>query len=131
MSGKLFPMEHLIRCREDVVAARNLLANVWTSYGYQISELVLTLDEPGRDASGRQRRKIHAWFDELAHHTGHTPPEMKDWLLWEFLEPVEVDVRGKVHVRRRSWTELSKDEASTLMDRIQAWAATELGVELV
>ncbi len=48
----------------------------------------------------------------------------------ELLSQVEIEIAGKRRTRRRSWTELSKDEAQIFMDRVQTWAADNLGVIL-
>lgn len=130
MSGSLFPLQVPLRSKEDYQAARNLVANVWQSYGNQYPELTLIIDEPHRTASDKQRKQSHVWFDEIANETGHTAAEVKDFLMSELLSPVEIEIAGKRRTRRRSWTELSKDEAQIFMDRVQTWAADNLGVIL-
>lgn len=130
MAGRLFPMQVPLRELEDYQYARNLLAKVWQSYGKLYQELTMIIDEPHRSASDKQRKQSHVWFDEIANETGHTAAEVKEFLMSELLSPVEIEIAGKRRTRRRSWTELSKEDAQVFMDRVQTWAAEELGVIL-
>lgn len=130
MDRRLFPLQMPLRSKEDYQAARNMIANVWQSYGSMYPELTLIIDEPHRTASDRQRKQSHVWFDEIANETGHTAAEVKEFLMSELLSPVEIEIAGKRRTRRRSWTELSREEAQVFMDRVQTWAADNLGVIL-
>lgn len=119
-----FPMQQRLGSRNQYQYAINLLKVLYQDF--RDVPLVLTIREPFDQYSDDQRKKFHAWMHELAEHTGHTDAEMKSYVMTEFVPPAIV--RGKEVVR--SFTELTKGDVSDLMNRVQAWAQTDLDLWL-
>lgn len=131
MSGNLFPMQVPLRSKDDYIYARNLLASVFSSYHDQEGDLIMIVDRPFRAPSDKQRKGLHAWFGEIASHTGHTLAEIKGYCMATFASPRIVELGGKQAEVVPSFTDLTKDEVTELMARVQAWASLDLGVNLV
>ena len=63
-------------------------------------------------------------------HTGYSAEEIHDYLKERFLTPKIVEINGAV-VRRYSTKNLTAAEMSDFMAKIEAWAASELGLMLI
>lgn len=70
------------------------------------------------------------WLGIIANETGNTATDIHEWCKGEFLPPVFVEVNGKVREARRSTTDLNTADMTTYLDRINAWAASDLGIIL-
>jgi hypothetical protein len=98
-----------------------LLKNV-SALGIEVS---VTLVKARRNLD--QNALIHAYFDLLARHTGHTADEVKAYLKQQFLPFVKEGKLGPIH---KGTSELSIGEMAEFITQVQAWAVTELGVIL-
>ena len=80
-----------------------------------------------------QNALMWKWIHEVAHHvsehTGHTEDEIHDFFKQQFLPPKIVEIGGKVSTYRTTTT-LKTKEMSEYMDKIYAWATSELGLML-
>lgn len=74
-----------------------------------------------------QNALVHAYFDLIARHTGHSPEEIKVYLKRQFLPVVK---ETKLGVITKGTAELSIGEMAEFITQIQAWAVSELGVVL-
>lgn len=70
------------------------------------------------------------WCTIIANDTGNTPNDIHEYLKGEFLPPVFVTVNGKSRECRRSTTDLNTADMTNYLNRIEAWAATDLGLLL-
>lgn len=70
------------------------------------------------------------WLGIIAKDTGHDADEIHEFCKQKFLEPIFVDINGEVHEARRTTTKLKVDEMSAYMNRVYAWATSELGILL-
>lgn len=77
-----------------------------------------------------QRGLLHKWIGIIADHTGHSPAETKEILKDMFLVKVERELAGQKRMVSPSTEDLSTGDYSQLMDQIQAFASTELGLFL-
>lgn len=77
-----------------------------------------------------QRGLLHKWIGIIADHTGYSPSETKEILKEMFLVKVDREFAGETRMVFPSTENLSKSDYSMLMDRIQAFASTELGMVL-
>ena len=66
----------------------------------------------------------------LAKETGHSADELHEVAKLKFLLPTFVEIDGEVHEIRRSTTKLNIAEMAEYLTQFQAWAATDLGVNL-
>ncbi len=73
---------------------------------------------------------FHAWMAILGDHTGYSLEDMKVLMKEQFLTPRMVSFRGMNRLLYPSTAELKSAEFTAFMDKIQAWAATDLGVTL-
>lgn len=77
-----------------------------------------------------QNDLAHVWFHEIATFTGHTPEETKQFMSDMFIRPRVVSVAGHSRLVKPGTSALNKEEMTAFLDRIEAWAATELGLTL-
>jgi hypothetical protein len=91
-------------------------------------ELVLRLHKSRRSKS--QNARYWAIIGVIAADTGHTAEELHEYCKREFLGLEVVHIFGKEHERTRSTTGMNTKEFSDYCERVEAWAVSELGVEL-
>ena len=70
------------------------------------------------------------WLGIIAAETGHDADEIHEFCKLKFLPPVFVEIKGEVREARRTTTKLKVDEMSNYMNRVYAWATSELGMVL-
>ena len=70
------------------------------------------------------------WMDKIADETGHTKDELHEAVARMFLPLKSLDLGGEERFVAQTTTKLSVTKMSEYMDRIHAWAATDLGVHL-
>lgn len=84
------------------------------------------------DRAGRrtldQNARFHAVVERIAHETGNTPALVKEALKAEFGPRQEVVLAGQQRSVPKPSSAYSEQEMSDMIDRIEAWAATELGI---
>ncbi|MDY0242189.1 MAG: recombination protein NinB [Rhodospirillaceae bacterium] len=77
-----------------------------------------------------QNALIHSWFGLIASETGNDPDDVKEALKAKFLPARLVDIDGESIEVRRSTAKLNTVEMAEFCNRMQAWAASELGIQL-
>jgi len=77
-----------------------------------------------------QNSLMWKWLTMIADETGNSANDVHEWCKNEFLPPVFVTVNGKTHKCRRSTTDLNTADMTLYLDRINAWAGSELGILL-
>lgn len=77
-----------------------------------------------------QNALIHSWFTLIARETGNDMDDVKEALKAKFLPPRFVEIDGETIETRRSTAKLDTKEMSEFCNRLQAWAAAELGIVL-
>jgi hypothetical protein len=75
-----------------------------------------------------QNDRFHALIGEIADATGNSPRWMKEWVKREFGPVVTVEIDGKVHEMPKPSSDYDVAEMSQVMERLEAWAASELGM---
>lgn len=83
-----------------------------------------------RSRSLEQNALYWKWLGIIAKDTGHDSEEIHEFCKQKFLEPIFVEINGEVHEARRTTTKLKVDEMSSYMNRVYAWATSELGILL-
>lgn len=78
--------------------------------------------------SGDQNRLLWAIYTGIADATGHTPEEVHEAMKALFLPPRTIALRDKQITAPGSTAVLDVAEFSDYVERVQAWARTELGV---
>lgn len=86
--------------------------------------------QPPKKRTLSQNDLLHLWFHEIATFTGHSADETKEFLKDMFIKPKVVEVAGKSRLIRPGTSALSKEEMSVFLDRVEAWASTDLGLQL-
>lgn len=77
-----------------------------------------------------QNALFHKWVDQIACHTGHTNEETKDQLKFMFLPPTSITEFKGVITEHRHTSMLDKAEMGLFMDRVSAFAHSDLRVRL-
>ena len=75
-----------------------------------------------------QNDRFHAIIAAVANQTGNDPSSLKAWAKSEFGPRVSVDLGDRIVSVPKSSADYTVEEMSTVMDRFEAWAASELGV---
>lgn len=78
--------------------------------------------------SSEQNAYLWVLYTAIAKSTGHTPEEIHKALKRKFLPPVIVTIGDEEIAVPGSTTKLEPPEFSDYIERVQAWAASELGV---
>ncbi len=86
--------------------------------------------QPPKKRTNDQNSIFHAWCNVLANETGHTQEEIKTYLKDMFLPAKIVSVGAKSRMIRPGTSTLDTSQMGTLLDRIEVWAATDLGITL-
>jgi len=94
-----------------------------------IKPWTVTVDPHRKKRSLGQNNLYHEWVGIIANHTGHSHDEVHEWCKEEFLPPRAVVIDGKTR-EYRSTTGLSTGEMATYMDRVSAFAGSDLGLFL-
>ena len=71
------------------------------------------------------------WVEALCEFSGHTKDEIHDCLRASFLPTREIELGDETHHVKPSTTALSTAEFAQYMDKIEGWAASELGLVLM
>ena len=77
-----------------------------------------------------QNALLHKWLGIIASETGNDLDDIKDIMKQRFLPPIFVDVGGEEFETRRSTAKLTTVEMSEFMERILAFASSDLGIIL-
>lgn len=91
--------------------------------------IVWTVEELKKKRSLSQNALYQKWAEIIADHTGHSHDEIKDILKRKFLTPKVVEING-VKYEIYTTTTLSTGEMAKYMKKIDAFAATDLGLYL-
>lgn len=93
----------------------------------------ITIEPYRKKRSLSQLRLMWLWISEVAEHvrehTGMDSEDVHAFLKEKFLPPRIIEIAGEA-VEYRTTTKLTTAEMSEYMDRIYAWATTELGLLL-
>ena len=93
----------------------------------------ITIEPYRKKRSLSQLRLMWLWIGEVAEHvrehTGMDSEDVHAFLKEKFLPPRIIEIAGEA-VEYRTTTKLTTAEMSEYMDRIYAWATTELGLLL-
>lgn len=89
----------------------------------------ITVAPNARKRSLDQNALYHKWCGIIAAETGHSHDEIHEWCKGQFLEPRIVEFRGEV-MEIRTTTNLTTAQMSDFMNRVYAWATSELGLLL-
>jgi hypothetical protein len=98
--------------------------------------LVVTIEEEFNQRTIAQNRRLHAIIGQIADQAVvngrlYTPGEWKEQIRRKFIGTTEIELPDGTCIEVGiSTTTLSVDEFQTLMDKVEAWAATDLGLEL-
>jgi hypothetical protein len=80
--------------------------------------------------SGQQNRLLWAIYTAIADATGHTPEEIHDYFKHKFLPPRVIELGGEAVEVPGSTAIQDVPAFSEYVERVQAFAASELGVQL-
>lgn len=103
--------------------AAQLVAGLSPTKRWQIS---ITTAKSKR--SLEQNDRFHAIVAAIADFTGNDPRQLKEWAKAEFGPYASITIEGKQYDVVRSSSTYTTAEMTEMMDRLEAWAATELGV---
>lgn len=78
--------------------------------------------------TNEQNKLIWALYTEIARGTGHTAEEIHEAMKAKFLPPRQITVGDQVLMVPGSTTKQDTLEFSEYVERVRAWAASELGV---
>ena len=95
---------------------------------------VLTIERETKRRTLSQNRLMWDWIDDVVDHveeyTGHDKHEIHDFLKRKFLGPKRVIVGDSVEDCTPSTKKLNTAQMTDYMNKIYAWATTELGLFL-
>lgn len=120
--------EYLIFGTDDWVNLRNAVGGLDLTKKWRV-----TIAPYVKNRTTDQNSLLWAWYTEISEHTGHTPEEIHEYCKVSFLTPRPIIIEGKntKHaLKYYTTTKLTTTEMTDYMDRIRAWAQTELGMTL-
>lgn len=78
--------------------------------------------------SNPQNDRFHALIAAVATETGNDPKYLKEWAKAQFGPSISVTVDGKTYDLPKPSSTYDTPEMTQVMDRFEAWAASELGI---
>lgn len=78
----------------------------------------------------RQNAFLWVTYSYIAEHTGMSSEDVHDWCRDEFLPRRFVTLAGKEKEIRKTTADLSSTEFNEYLERVTAWAAQELGLNI-
>jgi hypothetical protein len=97
--------------------------------GFEKPHLV-TIKTYRKGRSLPQNALMHKWFEIISDETGNTAEEVKEALKEMFLPMVDITIKGVPILVRQRTSGLNTAEMHEFMTKIQAWAATEMDIQL-
>lgn len=88
----------------------------------------VTISEAKSRRSLEQNDRFHALIAAIATETGNDPKFLKEWAKEEFGPVMSAEVGGKYYEVPKPSHAYDVAEMGEVMDRLEAWAATELGI---
>ena len=116
-------MRHIARGREQLRRLGDLIAALNESKRWAI-----TVTEHKSTRSLEQNDRFHALVAAVASETGNDPKWLKEWVKTEFGPRVAVEIGGAVYEVVKPTHSMDVAEMGELMNRLEAWCATELGI---
>lgn len=116
--------QYLIFSESDAATAVRAMAALDLTKKWRI-----TIEPYRKRRTTDQNNYMWAMYEEIAKHTGHTPDEIHEHCKVMFLIPRQIIVNGRT-TEYRSTTKLNTAEMSEYLERIRAWAATDLNMTL-
>ena len=92
--------------------------------------LQITVEHFRKRNSLSQKALYFMWMTEIGDDTGHSKNEMHHFFKREFLPPKVIELNGHVSEQPPSIADLTTVQMSEYMERIQAFAGTELALML-
>ena len=126
----------VLRSENDSKALYGFLRANWNAMAQAGRPLSVSVAEYKSKRSDDQNRKLHAMLNELATNAWingkqFTPDTWKEFVRQKFIGTEEIDMPDGRRIERGiSTTTLSVQEFSELIEQINEWAASELGVIL-
>ena len=110
------------------------IATNWQAAAKAGRPLVVTVEREQRQRTLAQNKRLHALIGEIAQHPiqGHTfsADAIKEYVRRRWIGTEEVELPDGTRIERGiSTTSLSVEECARLIDAVEAWAATEIGIE--
>lgn len=115
----------------------SFLRSNWLAMAQAGKPLAVTVTEAKSKRSDDQNRKLHALIRDIAETAWvdgeqYSPEAWKEEIRRRFIGTEEIELPGGTVVERGiSTTTLSVQDFSDLIEQVQQWAITELGVECV
>lgn len=109
----------------------------WRAMADQGKPLAITVAPHKQKRSTDQNAKLHAMIADLAAHAWidgrqYDEETWKEYIRCKFIGTEEVDLPdGRRTMRGLPTSSLSVEEFANLITQVQAWAASELGIELI
>ena len=93
----------------------------------------VTIESYSRRRTNNQNALMWRWINEIAdyvcEHTGMDSDDIHEFFKVKFLNPKTITIAGE-QIETRSTKHLTTKEMGEYMDRIHAWASTDLGLRL-
>lgn len=116
---------HIVLTQEEREAAAMLVANLDLTNPWVVT---IKKHEPNRSLD--QNALFHRWCHVIANETGNEMEDVKAALKDRYLQLRPVRVGKMVRMVRPGTASLTKGEMSLFMDRVMAFAATDLSIQL-
>lgn len=116
-------MRHLARGKEALERVAALVANLSPDKPWSI-----TIAEYHARRTLEQNDRFHKIIAIIASETGNDTRALKAWAKDEWGPKMEVRIGDEVRLVPKSSADFTVAEMSEVMDRFEAWAATEWGV---
>lgn len=113
-----------VRKPEDLQRAAEVIATLPSNKKWQIE-----VKEWRGKRTNAQNRLLWAIYTAIANATGHTPEEVHDAMKAKFLPPRVISLGGEEVTIPPTTTATDVPEFSEYVERVQSFAATELGVQ--
>lgn len=132
MEGTVFVVDNPVRAR----AVCQHIATSWPLAARMGRPLVVTVEVEHRQRTIAQNKRLHALIQHIADHAvvdgrRFSADAIKEYVRRRWIGTEEVELPDGTRIDRGiSTTTLSVEQCARLMESVEAWAVTDLGIDL-
>jgi hypothetical protein len=110
------PVRHVIRTIDQARSTAAEIGRQWSRFSER--GLVVTIEPYRKPHTRSQTAKIHVMLGEMADHLGYDRTEFKEVCKREYWPQKQVQLRKTIVVIPKSTAELTREEASIVIERL-------------
>jgi len=125
----------VVTSAEQAQQAARMITGNWRAAAAAKKPLIVTIEQSERARTTAQNKRLHALIAAIAEHPINgqrfSQEAIKEYIRRRWVGTEEIDLPDGTRIERGiSTSTLSVAECSRLIDAVEAWATTELGIDV-